>query len=43
MAATFNSMYFFKKIVITLLKKVFYLRWNERHVSAYFGTLMTQL
>ena len=26
---------------VDLFKEVLYLRWNERHLSAYFGTLMT--
>ena len=27
----------------TFSKRVLYLRWNDCHLSAYFGTLMTQL
>ena len=30
-------------IRIGLDKEVLYLRWNEHHLSAYFGTPMTQL
>ena len=25
------------------IKEVLYMRWNEHHLSAYLGTLMTQL
>ena len=30
-------------IILNISKEVLYLRWNEHHLSAYFGTLMTQL
>ena len=32
-----------KILCATLWKEVLHLRWNERHLSAYFETLITQL
>ena len=34
---------FSKDDFVTVIKEVLYLRWNEDHLSPYFGTLMTQL
>ena len=36
-------MLYVKKMNTYPAKEVLYLRWNEYHLSAYFGTLMTQL
>ena len=38
-----SNCHFFRELNVCSIKEVYYLRWNEHHLRAYFDTLMALL